>query len=184
MPIIVVLTQEQLRLEQEADALLAAHPVNNECPAYTDRQMERRGAMLRIPVERIAELPALPSQSLRDELRFLASVTELTVAQRFCFKLWIDGWSQQEIAAKLRASQQHVARHLHHALVSCYDSTPLSFRHFCRKAIYRTPVKSRADSRARACYHCGEMYSGRIGNGRYCSPTCKQAARRAVKDSR
>ena len=184
MSVYVVLPREDDLLEQAADVLLAALPIDQDHPAYTERQLEHQGLTLRVPVEDIGEMEVAEPQSLRDELRFLASVTELSPAERWCFKLWADGWSQREIAEKLRASQTYVGQRLRSALLSCYDATPLSFRHFCRHSVYRPPSSSRSGSVLRVCERCGEEFSGRAGSGRFCGSFCRRAARRLLVENR
>src|SRR5262252_2307615 len=99
-------TLEEETLEQQADALLSQAPADRERPAYTERQLSRHG--IRVDLKRLALTSPSPEQPLRDELKFLASVSLIAPEQRRCFQLWIDGWSQREIADACRVSQQFV----------------------------------------------------------------------------
>jgi DNA-binding CsgD family transcriptional regulator len=174
----VVLTREELLLEVAADSLLAAVPRDPDYPVYTERQLQRHGSRLRVPAERLARLATIHGTDFRDELRFLASVTDLTLTERACLRLWSDGWTQQEIASKLRASQQWVGKALRRALQQCYDSTPLSFRSFCHHTIYRPPSRRREPPLARRCAVCGEIFEGSRCNGWYCARIRAQAGER------
>lgn len=175
----VVLTHEQLRLEEAADELLADLPPDLEQPVYTEVQLNRHGPRLKVSVDRIAHLGSIHSESFRDELRFLASVSDLSPMERICFGLWADGWSQAEIALKMHRCQQYVCRLLHRALLRCYDSSPLSFSAFCRHSVYRPPARRRTAPLARLCDGCGEVFDGRASQGRYCSSKCAQTGERA-----
>lgn len=178
MSVFVILSPEEIRLELAADALILAHPQDSSLPAYTERQLARRGRRM-IPVDSLAEMTAAPSQSLRDELRFLASVSRLSAELRGCLNLWIDGWTQQEIAQACAVSQQRVSQRLRAALRICYDAAPLSFRRFSYHTIYRPPRRIRKEMITRRCARCGEEFPLGNGAGRYCSTSCREAARRA-----
>lgn len=179
MPCFVVLTREQIELEQAADALLSGTEHDPEQPVYTERTLRRREPPLRVSVDRIAHLESIRGQSLRDELRFLAAVTPLTRVEKACFSEWVDGWSQREIAHRLRLPQQTVCRLLHSALTQCYDSTPLSFDAFCKRSIYRPPSHELRRFKRRVCKGCGEEFAARSRRGVFCSLECARAGGRA-----
>jgi hypothetical protein len=179
MPMYVVLTPDELRLEQEADELLARSEPSPDLPVYTERQLREKEPPRRVTVNQIADLPSIRSQSLRDEMRFLASVSELTPKEAVCLRLWMDGWSQSDIAVRLGASQQLICRLLRQALIQCYDSTPLAFSVFSHHTIYRRPSKAGERPQPRLCAGCGEVFEGTLRRGRYCSVECAKAGGRA-----
>src|SRR5437867_10521762 len=109
MRIVVPVTLEDDALEHAADALIGRAPRDSERPAYTEKELMRRNRRT-IRIETLLEDPAPPPQSLRDEMRFLASVTRLGGDLRRYLGLWLEGWRQTEIAEALRVSQQTVSR--------------------------------------------------------------------------
>lgn len=177
MTAFVVLTGEELELEEAADALIRGADHDADCPAYTERQLGRRGARLVVRAEALAELAAAPPQPLRDEIRFLAAASRLTAELRACLLLWVDGWSQQEIALRLRVTQQAVSDRLRRALTICYDAAPISFRLFSHHSVYRPPSRGRRDTPVARCARCGEEVAAGPGRGRYCGSQCREAAR-------
>lgn len=181
MKLFVVLTPEQLALEREADRLLGAQPRDPERPAYTERQLARRGPRL-ISVDALAEQAVAPSQPLRDELRFLASVSRLEPGLRLTLRLWIEGWSQQEIAAACHLSQQRVSQRIQKALRVCYDNAPLSFRQFSHHTLSRKLRRSSRTEALRRCVECGEAFLASLGCGRYCSTLCHEAAAHTAQE--
>jgi len=174
----VVLTPAQLALERAADALLRAAPPDPEYPAFTDRQLGRHGRIV-LSTAALAEMPVAPTQSIRDELRFLASVSGLDPDARRILGFWADGWAQTEISAACGVCQQRVSQVLRAALESCYDAVPLSFRAFSRHSIYRAPRRRREPCRMSICARCGEEYAIVAGAGRYCSTLCGEMAARS-----
>jgi hypothetical protein len=176
MPAYVVLTREELLLELEADNMLAAAPPDPDRPVYTERQLQRHGTRVRIPADRLAQLTCVRGPNFRDELRFLASVTDLTAFDQVCLRLWADGWTQREIAQRLGLTQLPISRCLRAALRQCYDAAPLSFRNFCHHTIYRPPSRRREAPMARQCLGCGEVFEGRGYRGAHCGKWCAQAS--------
>jgi len=178
MAVFIVLTREERALERAGDMALRALPPDLERPAYTERLLARRSRRL-ISMDALIENAATAPEPLRDELRFLASISRLEPKSRCCLILWIDGWTQREIAAALRVSQQSVSQWLRRALRACYDMSPLSFRRFSQRSIYRPPRRRRGPATLRRCAFCkGEFPPGSTG-GRYCSTYCRQAAAHA-----
>jgi hypothetical protein len=175
VPAYVLLTPEQLALEAAADELLRHAVPDPERPVYTERQLARRGRRL-VSSDVLAEMATAPPQPLRDELRFLAAVSHLSAEQRGCLNLWLDGWSQREIAEAYGVCQQRISQRLRVALRICYDATPISFRRFSYHTIYRPPRRRKQIAWARRCIRCGEEYPAGIGCGRYCSTACRHAA--------
>lgn len=178
VPAYVLLTPEQLALETAADELLRQAVPDPEQPVYTERQLVRRSRRM-VSTDALAEMAVAPSQPLRDELRFLASVSRLSAEQRGCLNLWIDGWSQSEIAEAYGVCQQRISQRLRAALRICYDATPISFRRFSYHTIYRPPRRRKHAGLVHRCIRCGEEYLAGIGCGRYCSTACHHAAEHA-----
>ena len=174
MSVYVVLTPDQIALELAADALLQEQPRDHERPFYTEPQLLRSGRHL-IKVETLEETVETPTQALSDELRFLVSVTRMAAHLRRCLHLWIEGWSQREIAEGIGVSQQAVSRQIRCALRICYEAVPLSFRHFSRHTIYRRPKHGEVVPMHR-CPRCDEEFPRALGDGRYCSSTCRGEA--------
>src|SRR5437016_1964836 len=127
MTYFVPMTPDQAALETAADALLRTTCRDPERPAYTERQLMRKSPRM-IDIREMVRRAFTPSQTLRDEIRFLASVSHMNSEHRRCLKLWIDGWNQQEIAEACGITQQFISRRLRKALRACYDSAPISFR--------------------------------------------------------
>lgn len=178
----IVLPPEETALEDAADALLRQAPKDPERPSYTERQLARR-AYRTVSIERLVETAALPPQSLRDELRFLASVSRMGRETRRYLRLWLDGWAQSEIAEGCKVTVQNVSRMLRRALRICYDAEPLSFRQFSHHTVYKKR-RARGPMIVRRCVHCEEEFSLEAGQGRYCSDRCRRAARRARRNSK
>lgn len=173
------LTPEQAAFEQVADRLLQTFPRDPERPAYSERQLARHGTRVsKVSFHRISEMLVAEPQEFRDELRFLMSVTRLRQEYRRCLQLWVDGWSQEEIAAAYGVHQQTVSYRLRRSLRACYDSAPLSFRRFSQHSIYRRPAKRRDSALLRVCAYCEEHFSLGIGLGRFCSVPCRERAAR------
>jgi hypothetical protein len=169
--------------EDLADELLAQQQKDPDLPVYTEQQMLRKGRRLvRLDVATLNE-PACP-QSVRDEIRFLASVSHMPQDTRLCLDLWIDGWTQQQIAANLHISQQRVSQRVRAGLTQCLDLAPISFRAFSYHTIYRPPRKTRPCGIQRTCAWCGEPFLLSLGYGRYCSSVCRETARRAPRRRR
>ena len=172
------LSDEQRALERVADRMLQTFPPDPNRPAYTERQLARHGNRLTIlSIYSLSERLVAEPQEFRDELRFLMSVTRLRPEQRRCLRLWVDGWSQWEIAEAYGVEQQTISYRIRRALRTCYDSTPLSFRRFSYHSIYRRPQKGRDNTILRKCAHCEDAYSLGVGIGRYCSQRCRETAR-------
>src|SRR2546423_1491563 len=129
------MTPDQLALEVAADALLEDISPDPERPVYTERQLARKTPRL-IDIQVMVERSFTQTESLGDEIGLLASVGRMTRENRRCLKLWIDGWSQREIAEAFEISQQFVSQRLRKALRACYDSAPISFRRFSHHTIY------------------------------------------------
>jgi hypothetical protein len=162
-------------LEEEADALIAALPADDQAPACAERLLLRRGRRA-VAAEGLIENAEGVSQSMREELRFLVSVTRISADERLSLGLWIDGWNQREIARTLNVCQQRVSQLLRAGIRRCYANLPLSFREFSRHTIYRPPSHSHRETRVRKCSYCGETYSVFYGCGRYCSSGCRERA--------
>ena len=139
----ILLTHEQLAMEEAADRLLRSAPRDPACPVYTERQLSRHGRVV-LSLDEIVDRVTTPVQSLSDELRFLAAVTPMNPTSRTVLRLWTDGWTQAEIGEACGISQQRVSQRLRRALAACYDSTPISFRRFSHHTIYRPPRKGAA----------------------------------------
>lgn len=169
----VVQEMREQFLEMAADYLLRKTPRDPERPAYTERQLARKWPRA-LCVDRIPCDASAP-QSLRDELRFLMSITHLDREDRRCLKLWADGWTQQEIADAYNVRQQVVSYRLHQALRACYNSAPVSFRRFSQHTIYRRRSRVRTTVGSRQCAECREVFLAILGFGRYCSEECQQA---------
>ena len=177
------LTPEQLALEHVADRLLETFPADPERPAYTERQLARHGGRLVVlSIHALSEMIVAEPQEFRDELRFLMSVTRLRPEHRRCLRLWVDGWSQWEIADAYRVHQQTVSYRLRRALRACYDSMPLSFRRFSYHSVYRRPHKGRGLAMMRICAQCEEYFPLGLGSGRYCSLHCRESAHHAQEE--
>lgn len=175
---------EEEALEYAADALLRRGKTAPDYPAYTDERMARQSAIHHAAaVETIGETLIAPvSQTLEDELCFLASVTPLSGAERLCLACWLRGWKQEEIRARWEslqdlATQQRVSRVLRSALRKCYASRIVTFAQFSRHSVYRRPARRWENWRIRACPYCGERHIASQGTGRYCSSFCRGAAR-------
>lgn len=181
MPIFVILDAEQRSLEAAADALLRTVPPDCERPFYTERRLAQKELrMVHIAqVDGLADMERAPSQSFREEVRFLAAVSRLDDALRICLLLWVDGWRQQDIATALRISQQGVSRRLQAALRICYSALPLSFRHFSHRSLYRTPAHARQVGWTGSCAHCGEPFMSRGREARFCSSACRSDSKKA-----
>jgi len=164
-------------LERAADDLLRRQARDPECPVYTEQQLVRRDRRI-ICIEELGSLCAAPEQPLRDEIRFLLSVSRVSREQRRCLQLWLDGWNQKELAEAFGITQQAVSQRVKRALRACYDSTPLSFRRFSHRTLYRRPRKGLERTILQACAWCGEEHPVGIGLGRYCSTACRELARR------
>ena len=172
------LTPRQRALEHVADCLIETFPTDPKQPAYTEIQLARRGRRAAVvSIHGLSEMMLAEPQEFRDELRFLMSVTFLRPEYRRCLQLWVNGWTQPEIAAAYRVTQQTVSFRIRKALRSCYDSMPLSFRRFSHHTIYRRPQIARESSIIRVCAHCEDHFLLGIGFGRYCSLRCRETAR-------
>src|SRR5262249_46525191 len=126
----------------------------------------------------LAQRSSCTSQPMRDELRFLLSIARLDREFRRALKLWIDGWTQQEIAEAFNVPQQTVSYRIRQGLAACYDAAPLSFRRFSQHTIYRRARRVRRLAILRKCVRCGEEFPLGNGLGRYCSDGCKESAQR------
>lgn len=160
-------------LEMAADYLLRKTGRDPERPAYTERQLARKWPRA-ICLERIPRDASAP-QSLRDELRFLMSITRMDQEDRRCLKLWADGWTQQEIAEAYNVRQQVVSYRLQKSLQACYSSAPVSFRKFSQHTIYRKRSRVRTTAGSRRCAECRETFLAILGIGRYCCEECRKA---------
>jgi hypothetical protein len=158
-------------LEEAADRLLSEAPRDPERPAYTERHLARRVRLV-TPIEAVAETIAPPVQSLCEELTFLLSVSRVDQDSRRCLQLWIDGWSQLEIAEAIGTSQQRVSQRIRIALEACYDATPISFGKFSEHTVYRPPRHGDRRAGFRRCVRCGETLDS--PHGRWC-PACRMA---------
>jgi hypothetical protein len=160
-------------LEEAADRLLRDAPRDPERPAYTERHLVRR-TRLDAPIEALAETIAPPGRSLREELIFLLSVSRIDQDSRRCLRLWVDGWSQFEIAEAIGASQQRVSQRLRFALAACYDASPISFERFSEHAIYHAPRHGDRRNGLLRCARCGDVIDTTRVRGR-CCPACRAA---------
>ena len=145
----------------------------------SERNLSRRGKnMVPIPVDYLVQMEAAPSQSFREELRFLISVTRQAPKVTSCLLLWVDGYTQSEIALRLLVTQQCVSARLRQGLIKCYDSSPITFRAFSRHTIYRRPTRGRYKFPQRWCLYCREPFPSPSGFGRYCGEKCSCSASR------
>jgi hypothetical protein len=170
------LTARQVALERVADRLLETFPDDPERPAYSERRLARRGSGWMRSINSLAVEVVAEPQEFRDELRFLMSVTRLRPEIRRCLRLWVDGWSQYEIAEAYRVAQQTISYRLRTGLRACYESVPLSFRRYSYHSIYRRPHKGPELGLVRICVHCEEVYLMGLGAGRYCSERCRNTS--------
>ena len=162
-------------LEMAADYLLREAPRDPDRPTYTEQQLSRNWRrMLRI--DALVGRKGNPSQTMRDEMRFLMSVSRMDPEHRRCLRLWVDGWTQEEIARAYNVSQQIVSYRLKRALKSCYSAAPISFRRFSQHTTYRKR-RIRTTAGIRRCVHCGEQFLQALGCDRYCSPDCESRAK-------
>ncbi|HSV74254.1 MAG TPA: sigma factor-like helix-turn-helix DNA-binding protein [Chthonomonadales bacterium] len=160
-------SEDEARLEREADALLAGAVAGRARNWRTERQFARAGGpALRPSPEALERARAPLCQTDRDEMLFLLSVTPLPRLHRLCARLWADRWTQREIAAVVGCSQQRVSQVLRQALAACLDSLPVSFESFSRHSVYRPPL--RVPPRERRCTRCGEAFDARTTRGRLC----------------
>jgi hypothetical protein len=163
-------------LEMAADHLLRTTPHDPERPTYTEQQLSQRWRRM-LNIGALVDGKGCPSQTLRDEMRFLMSVTRMDPEYRRCLRLWVDGWTQEEIAHAYHVSQQVVSYRLKRALRSCYAAAPISFRRFSQHTIYRKR-RTRTSVGARRCAHCGEEFLIALGCGTLCSPACQERRQR------
>ena len=164
--------KEQL-LEERADKLIADSSSSGVYPATTELRLSRRGR--HAPLDRLPfEIEDKVNPSVRDELVFLASVSVISRIDRICFRLWVDGCTQTEMAHKLNVCQQAIQRRLRRALLACYDNLPVSFREFSRHTIYRKPSGRGMGFVQRRCRRCEEPFPLGLGFGVYCSSACLQ----------
>lgn len=175
MAVYVILSPEQLALEEQADALLGGLIPDPDRPFYTEKRLLRRERYA-IHVDALADVISSPSLSLQDEVHFLMSLSRLPRVQRLCLELWLDGWSQQDIAKTVNLCQQRISQLLACALRVCYSLRPLSFREFSRHAIYHAPAHRRQQLEG-MCLFCGEAYPRGAGWGRYCSERCQETSK-------
>ncbi len=176
----VILSEEDWATEFRADAILAQWKIKGERSFSTERCMSRRGgSLIRLSVDYLLEVEAAPGQSFREELRFLISISHLSAVVKSCLKLWVDGYTQTEIANQLMVSQQTVSTRLKQGLNICYDLAPISFRAYCKRSIYYKPTKAPERITHRMCVYCHTLYQATPGRGRYCSGKCIAYARKA-----
>ena len=165
-------------LEAGADALLRIAPPAAASPTYTEAQLERHGEGKRLPLDETLLECVEATQSLEDfldDLRFLASLSPLSVAERIVLFAALEGDTQDEIAARMvpALSQQRVSRLLRSALRKLYEKWGLSFWQFSRHAIYRRPAKRKHTGRGLFCLRCGDWFPFGLGAGPYCSERCR-----------
>ena len=174
MPGYIYFTPDEAAIEQAADDLLTRAPRDPECPAYTERQLNRHGERYLVSLDWVSEaaISEMP-QSFRDELRFLASISRLKSEARRILRFWIDGWTQPEIAEALHISQQFVSKRLRRALKTCYDNAPVTFRQFSFHTIWQPRRRTTSLNSYRTCLNCGFQFEPANGQGRYCSDACK-----------
>lgn len=182
MPILVRMNATEWALETKANRLLGPHLGRHRGGLRSERQLSRTNHLL-LPLDKLAILPSAPTQSFRDELRFLLSVSRMDRPSRLCARLWIDGYTQTEISRALGTSQQSISNRLQTALRNCYDMSPVSFRLFSRRSIYRPPRRGRSTWPERRCLRCGEMFPLRNGLGVFCSQQCRELSRRRRQDN-
>lgn len=133
----MALTRKERALERAADMIITSLPRDPERPAYTERQLARRGRR-QIPAGVRTVLHAQgTAQPFQDELRFLATLSRLGPETRRCLSLWADGWTQREIAQALGLSQQRISQRLRQALRLCREHSSLSFRRFSHHTLHR-----------------------------------------------
>lgn len=170
----VTLTEEQAALEKRADEMLRSAPMDPERPAYTERQLARHGYNRLIHNLDLPRAAAVQTD-IRGELQFLASISRLQPFAHTCLRLWIDGWTQTEMARTMGISQAEISRQLRAALRICYDNTPISFRAFSRHTTYRRPAHVRKSPSQRRCIACGEIFLLHTGEGRFCGSDCRRS---------
>ena len=175
MGMFVMMSKDQLGLEEESDATLRSKNSESEYPYTTECNLSRRG-LVRVSLNSILEWRVAPSQNYCDELKFLISVSNLPRFLRPCLRLWAEGYSQSEIALITQTPQQTISNRLRKGLQICYDNTPVSFRRFSEHTIYRSPSHAPISSHRANCVRCGTTFVISIGIGRYCSVECKQVS--------
>lgn len=136
--------------EKEANVLLSQTPRDPEYPAYSEREMARkrwRHYITLDPAWMASWVDARPPQGLTDEIWFLAALSDLTHKERLCLRLWLDGWTRQEIfqvfGRTLEArAQKNIYYTVRKALLKCYDTRTVSFSAFSHHTLYRRPARS------------------------------------------
>ncbi|MCL5283723.1 MAG: hypothetical protein M1330_03295 [Armatimonadetes bacterium] len=172
----VTLSWPKWELEQKADDLLRSERREGDSPVYTEKQLARRGRAA-IPVEQIEDWVADERRMRYDELRFMLATSRLSGADRLCVDLWLDGYTQHEVAEVMGVKQQAVSRRLRQALKRLWEEGALSFWEFSRRVIYRRPVHSHKYCISRICRRCGEEFLVGLGCGIYCSDRCREAGK-------
>lgn len=141
--------KDEVDLERQADILLDSVPFDSACPTYAEWEMarKRRGRgeeHCLFSVNDVNEefiIATRPPQSFREELVFLASLTQLSLRERICLHGWVEGWTQREMASEIGIrSQQMISRYVRSALWKCYEVSELSFAAFSRHTVYRRPT--------------------------------------------
>ena len=175
----VRMSPEDRRLESMADKLIDKCSHDAEFPVLREKSLAYSGRKL-INLEWIPENTAALPQSQREELLFLITVTCMTEDVRLCLQLWIDGWTQCEIASIMVICQQRVSQLLRKGLRDCFENVPISFREFSKHTVYHHPYHVSEKSIIRYCIRCKEAYESGKGHGKYCSVQCAESHRHGL----
>ncbi len=157
--------------EIRADLVLQWAGGDEERPFDREGRMVRRHSRSMVDGRWSMVEEAAESQEAVEELRFLADVANLRPGERMLVKLWIEGWTQAEIAGKLGRLQPEVSRDLKRAQRRCYDMAPVSFRRFSYKPLYR-PRRRWEVRHRRVCAGCGDVFYWVDRAVRYCCAEC------------
>jgi hypothetical protein len=176
----------RIQAEQEADTWLRSVARDTTYPAYTEKQLARKGqGRCVLDVEDIQEtiLATGPVVSAQEEIRFLMTLTALTAQERCVVEGWLSGWTQTEMQSQWAEAlghigQQTISKILRRSLRKLLDVHSVSFSAFSRHSLYRRPTRRRVAWKERCCRGCGEPYVQGMGEGFYCSQFCREAKRR------
>ena len=150
--------------------------------AYSEAQLKRKDSRCVIRLDEIADnvLSIRPPQTWIDELKFLASVSDLTQRERFFLRGWMLGWTQEESRIRWMEAagydgRQTVSRVLKAALYRCCSNSEIAFRVMTRHPLYRRPRRGIRLSPTLTCRYCREPYIIGYGDGIFCSTGCRSA---------